>query len=173
MSVSAAWVVSLLTALEPSAPWKDTYENTADAIAKVADSASLFPAEERGAEHTASLLVAMAWYESRLKPSAKSKDGRSFCLYQIDRSYLAPDPKKSLEDPELCTRTAVRLVRQSFDLCKSRAPNDRLAFYNSGHCDRGGVESRYRMFLATKLLKDHPPPPPAPPAPPGNVAFGR
>lgn len=177
MGVSLAWVVSLLTALEPEAPWRDTYEKTAEAIVKVADSEPVY-AEEHGAERTAALLVAMAWHESRLKPDAKSKDGRSLCLFQLDRSYLKPEPQKALEDPELCTRTAVRIIKKSFEVCKGRAPNDRLAFYNSGHCDRGGVESRHRMFLAAKLLKNHPPPPPPPPAPPppappANVALAR
>ena len=106
------------------------------------------------------MLVALAWYESRLRPNAKSKNGRWYCLYQIDKSWL-PEPEKALADPEVCTRAAVKLLKRSLELCTKRAPDDRLAFFTSGACDRGGLESRYRMFLAHKLLKDHPLPIPA------------
>jgi hypothetical protein len=160
MSVPVAWVVSLLAALEPTAPWSDTYEKTAEAIARVSESEPLFSVDDRGEERTATLLVALAWYESRLKPNAKSKNGRWYCLYQVDKSYF-PDAEKALTDQETCTRTAVKILRKSLELCKARAPEERLAAFTSGRCDRGGVESRYRMFLASKLLKEHPMPAPS------------
>lgn len=160
MSIPVSWVVGLLAALEPTAPWRDTYEKTAEAIARVAESEPLFAVEDQGEERTAALLVSMAWYESRLKPNARSKNGRWFCLYQLARSYL-PNAEQALTDPEMCTRAAVKVVRKSLDLCKARPLNERLAFFTSGQCDRGGVESRYRMFLASKLLKEHPLPLPA------------
>lgn len=160
MSVPVAWVVGLLATLEPTAPWSDTYEKTAEAIARVSESEPLFAVDDRGEERTATLLVALAWYESRFKPSAKSKNGRWYCLYQVDKSYFA-EPEKALSDQEMCTRTAVKLLRKSLELCKGRAPEDRLAQYTSGQCDRGGLESRYRMFLARKLLKEHPMPLPS------------
>jgi hypothetical protein len=160
MSIPVSWVVGLLAALEPTAPWRSTYEKTAEAIARVSESEPLFAADDNGEERTASLLVSIAWYESRLKPNARSKNGRWFCLYQLDRSYL-PDAEKSLVDPEMCTRAAVKVLRKSIDLCKARPLNERLAFFMSGQCDRGGAESRYRMFLAGKLLKDHPLPLPS------------
>ena len=160
MSVPVAWVVGLLASLEPTAPWSNTYEKTAEAIARASESEPLFAVDDRGEERTATLLVALAWYESRLKPSAKSQNGRWYCLYQVDKSYF-PDAEKALTDPEMCTRTAIKLLRRSLELCKARAPDDRLAAYTSGVCERGGLESRYRMFLARKLMKEHPMPLPA------------
>ena len=160
MSVPVAWVVGLLAALEPKAPWSHTYEKTAEAIARVAESEPLFAPEDRGEERTATLLVSMAWYESRLKPNAKSSNGKWFCLYQLGKAYL-PNAEKSLTDPEMCTRAAVKIIKKSLDLCKARPLEERLASYMSGQCDRGGVESRYRFFLANKLLKEHPMPLPA------------
>lgn len=157
MRVPTAWVVGLLAALEPTSPWRDTFEKTAEAIAQVSESEPLFPVAEHGPERTAALLVSLAWYESRFKPDARSKNGRWYCLYQIDKGHFA-EPERALKDQALCTRTAVRLLRQSLERCKMRAPDDRLAAYTSGRCDRGGAESRYRMFLARKLLKEHPPP---------------
>lgn len=158
MSIPVSWVVSLLAALEPAAPWQATYEKTAEAIARVSESDPLWSADDKGEERTASLLVSIAWYESRLKPSAKSSNGRWYCLYQIDKSYLGPNPEKALTDQELCTRTAIKIIRKSMTLCAARPPDERLAIFMSGQCDRGGVESRYRMFLAQKLLREHPVP---------------
>jgi hypothetical protein len=153
-------VVGLLAALEPTAPWSTTYEKTAEAIARVSESEPLFAAEDQGEERTATLLVSIAWYESRLKPNARSKNGRWYCLYQVDKSYL-PDPEKALTDPEMCTRAALKLLRRSLETCSARPLDERLATFMSGRCDRGGAESRYRMFLAKKLLRDHPMPAPA------------
>jgi len=155
MSVPVHWVVSLMVALEPSAPWRPTFEKTAEAIARVAESDPLF--EDRGEERTAALLVSVAWYESRLKPNAKSANGQFLCLYQVDRRHL-PDPQKALDDPEVCTRAALKILKGSLAKCTARPFDERLAMFMSGSCDRGLAESRYRMFLATKLLKEHPVP---------------
>jgi hypothetical protein len=153
MTVPVQWVVGLMVALEPSSPWRATYEKSAEAIARVAESEPVFV--DHGEERTAALLVAVAWYESRLKPTAKSKDGQFLCLYQVDRRHLA-DPQKALDDPEVCTRAAIKIIRASLQTCAKRAYDDRLAQFMSGSCDKGVVDSRYRMFLAGKLLREHP-----------------
>lgn len=153
MSVPVAWVVGLMVALEPQAPWRPTYEKTAEAIARVAESEPLW--DERGEERTAALLVAIAWYESRLKPDAKSKNGQWYCLYQVDKRHLA-EPQKALEDPEVCARAALKIIKGSLAKCGGRPSEERLAMFMSGACDKGLAESRYRMFLASKLLREHP-----------------
>lgn len=155
MSVPAAWVVGLMMALEPSAPWRTTYEKTAEAIARAAEAEPLF--EEKGEERTAALLVSVAWYESHFKPNAKSSNGKWFCLYQIDKRYLS-DPEKSLSDPEFCTRTAVKIIKNSFQQCDKHPENERLSVYLSGSCDKAVKQSKYRMFLMGKLLREHPMP---------------
>ncbi len=155
MSVPVAWVVGLMVALEPQAPWRPTFEKTAEAIARVSESEPLF--DERGEERTAALLVAVAWYESRLKPNAKSKNGQWYCLYQVDKRHL-PDPQKALDDPEVCTRAAIKIIKGSLQTCASHPLEERLAFFMSGTCDKGLPDSRYRMFLAGKLLREHPVP---------------
>lgn len=155
MSVPVAWVVGLLVALEPNAPWRGSYEKTAEAIARVSESEPLF--EDKGEERTAALLVAVAWYESRLKPNAKSANGQWYCLYQIDKRHL-PDPQKALDDPEVCTRAAVKILKASLEMCKKRPVEERLAAFMSGSCAKGLPDSRYRSFLAKKLLKEHPMP---------------
>jgi hypothetical protein len=155
MSVPVQWVVGLMVALEPSTPWRGTYEKSAEAIARVAESEPLF--DEHGEERTAALLVAIAWYESRLKPTAKSKDGQFLCLYQVDKRHLS-EPQKALDDPEVCTRAAIKIIRASLRTCAKNRLDDRLAQFMSGACDKGLPDSRYRMFLAGKLLREHPVP---------------
>jgi membrane-bound lytic murein transglycosylase MltF len=130
MSVPIAWVVGMMVALEPTAPWRPTFQKTAEAIARVAESEPLF--DEHGDTRTAALLVAVAWYESRLKPNAKSGNGQWYCLYQIDKRRLGADALKALDDPEICTRTAVKMMRSSLDRCASRPANERLAQFMSG-----------------------------------------
>ncbi len=158
MSVSASWIVGLMMALEPRAPWQSTFEKTAEAIARVAESEPLF--EDRGEERTAALLVSLAWHESHLKPDAKSRNGQWLCLYQIHRKHLA-DPKLTLADPEVCTREAVALLRASIQGCARRPPGERLAMFVSGTCEKGLAQSRQRIALANRLLRDHPLPAPA------------
>jgi hypothetical protein len=153
MSVPVQWVVGLMAALEPASPWRATFEKTAEAIARVSESEPLF--EDHGEERTAALLVAVAWYESRLKPNAKSSNGQWYCLYQVDKRWL-PDPQKALDNPEVCTRAAVKIIKASLAKCSARPLEERLAVFVSGSCDRGVADSRYRMFLANKLLKEHP-----------------
>lgn len=153
MSVPVQWVVSLMVALEPSAPWRATYERSAEAIARVAESEPLF--EERGEQRTAALLVAIAWYESRLKPNAKSANGQWYCLYQVDKRHL-PEPDKALTDPEVCTRAAIKIIKGSLAKCGKKPAEEQLAMFMSGSCDKGLADSRYRMFLAGKLLREHP-----------------
>ncbi len=155
MSVPVQWVVGLMVALEPSSPWRGTYEKSAEAIARVAESEPVF--DDHGEERTAALLVAIAWYESRLKPNARSKDGQFVCLYQVDKRHLA-DPQKALDDPEVCTRAAIKVIRASLQQCGvAKHPlEDRLAQFMSGTCTKGVTDSRYRMFLAGKLLREHP-----------------
>lgn len=160
MSIPVSWVVGLLAALEPTAPWSNTYEKTAEAIARVSESDPLFAVENKGEERTATLLVAIAWYESRLKPNAKSKNGKWYCLYQVDKQYL-PDPEKALVDPEACTRAAIKIIRKSMQVCANRPLDERLAIFMSGACDKGILDSRHRMFLANKLMKEHPMPEPS------------
>jgi hypothetical protein len=154
MTPTAAWIVGLMVALEPRSPWRATYERTAEAIARVAEEAPLFDGD---AARTAALLVSVAWHESRLRPDAKSANGRWLCLYQVDKRHVA-DPSKLLEDPEACTRAAMTILRASLTHCRARPERDRLAFFMSGACDKGLPQSRYRMFLASKLLREHPAP---------------
>ena len=153
MSVPVSWVLGLMTALEPTAPWRDSYEATAIAIAKASEAEPLFGAESE--ERTAALLVAIAWYESRLKPDAKSADGQFMCLFQVDKRYFEA-PETPLTDQAVCTQRAVSIIKKSLAKCSASPQDERLAAFASGTCDKGVAASRYRTFLGGKLLREHP-----------------
>jgi hypothetical protein len=151
----ASWILTLMVALQPAAPWRASYEKTAAAFADAAKADPLFVGE-RAEARTGALLVALAWHESRFNPRAVASK-RFMCLFQIDRVHLA-DPERALSDPADCTRAAMRILKESLSKCRHRAEPDRLAFFTSGSCERGGAASRHRMFLASRILRDHPPP---------------
>ena len=73
MSVPVSWVVGLLAALEPTAPWSSTYEKTAEAIARVSESEPLFDVDDRGEERTATLLVAVDCGTTSIEALAEAK----------------------------------------------------------------------------------------------------
>jgi hypothetical protein len=152
-----AWILSLMTLLQPEAPWADTYPATASAIDQaVHEQAALFPEPDARAK-TAALLVALAWAESTFKPTAVGRGGVRG-LYQIGA-------KGKLSDPLVASRVALDLLRESFRICAARPVNERLAVYAAGgtSCKDPGAgplaKSRYRVMKGLWLVKQRPPPP--------------
>ena len=156
-----AWILSLMVALQPEAPWKSTYEATAAAIDKVVqEEEPLFPdSDPLAREKTAALLVSLAWYESNFKPDAVGGHGRVRGLYQIAGHG-------TLSDPLRATRVAIEMMRASFQLCGARPLEDRLAFYVGGGASCRGAspaslgKSRVRVAKALWLVRHMPPPAP-------------
>ncbi|HEU4411837.1 MAG TPA: transglycosylase SLT domain-containing protein [Polyangiaceae bacterium] len=155
----AAWVLSLLLFLQPDAPWRASYDETARAIAEAAERAEpLFPGPD-GRARTAALLVAVAYHESRFDPKAVGDGGRSFGLFQLQRGGA------SNFTPQVAARRSLAMIRSSRNACRDRPENERLAAYASGRCDRGLEASRARMRLGRSLFAGHPPREPAQEAP--------
>lgn len=157
------WILTLMVALQPSAPWRDTYEQTAKAIAEVVqEEVPLFGGAD-ARERSAALLVAVAWAESRFDPKAVGDHGRSVGLYQIFQPNL-PTREGFKRDDILdhavnATKVAHRMFRESMNVCAKRPLEERLGWYASGDgsCARGLPESRFRMGLAARVFKQHPP----------------
>ena len=147
-----AWILSLMLAIQPSAPWRASYEDTADAIARVVESSPSLFAGDKGRERTAAVLVAVGWHESRFNPSAIGDHGRSYGIYQASRVPLV--------DVEAQTRGALAAMGASFHVCGARRAEDWLAQYASGGagCTNVGglIASRHRMGLAMRLWREHP-----------------
>lgn len=144
----SVWVLSLLVSMQPKAPWRDTYERTAQAIAKVSIESPLFGGED-GPMRTAAIMSSVAWFESTLKPDAagdcadRKADGtckpggtpRSFCLFQIHESNfsaLGVTRAQIQSDVDTCARAAIRMMHASFSVCRDQPVEDRLGQYASG-----------------------------------------
>ncbi len=120
------WILSMMMALastEGPAPWRDTYEATADTIA---DEPYLAP-----------VLVALAWHESRFNPEAVGDHGTAHGLWQSHR------------DPSLTG--VVQDINASLRACAYLPWFERLSRYTSGTCQRGHASSRIRLTLAAAL----------------------
>lgn len=151
------WVLAMMIATQPEAPWRATYEATAEAIVAEASSRPL-PFPKDAEERTAALLVSTAWFESTFKPDAegdhdKLPDGRkgtprSFCLFQIGSSNFAAlgvTREQILTDVPTCVRAAGAMMRVSFSVCRGRPAEELLGHYASGGASCAGVrESRHR-----------------------------
>lgn len=183
MEALATWILTLMTSLAPSTPWRATYPSTALAFAASAVEKPLFDGQH-GAAKTAALYVSIAWYEATMRPDAEgdcgSKDGRtvpsvagrcpadtiprSFCIFQIGGSNLAGlglTREEIQSDITTCVRAGNVMMRRSFTLCRARPIDDRLAWYAAGgpECgEKGSRESRHRMAKAAWLFRTEPPP---------------
>ncbi len=150
-----AWILSLMLLLQPTAPWSGTYAATATAIDQVVhEQPSLFTDDLEGLQKTAAVLVSLAWFESTFKPNAVGGGGRFRGLYQTGGHG-------DLADPVVATRVALALVRESFELCRARPLEERLAYYAAGGASCRDVppdalaRSRYRILKAMWLVKHH------------------
>jgi Transglycosylase SLT domain len=150
-----AWILVLMISLQPRAPWRDSYEDTATAIAAVVENEKPLFAGPDAKERTAALLIALSWAESRFDPKAVGDHGHSVGLYQIFHTNL-PTPEgfrrgDILGNPSHATSVAIRMLRQSMGVCARRPVGEQLGWYASGdgQCEKGLSESR--------IFKQHPP----------------
>lgn len=162
MTPLAITVLSWMLALQPRAvtPWASTYEDTAQAIADVVQAEEPLFAEDDDRVRTAALLVAVGWTEGRFNAHAIGDHGSAMGEWQIHASSYAPEAARPgyLDDVELQARVALRMLRTSLTACRWRPVDDRLAWYTSGTCTRGGGASRFRMAIARRLARAPPTP---------------
>ena len=153
------WILSLMVALQPEAPWKDTYPATAAAINQVVSAQpSIFTDDHEGRAKIASVLVALPG------PSRHSSQPR--LARTASAAFTRSAEKRDASDPLKASRVALDLVRESFRLCRARRVEERLAVYAAGgtSCKDPPAlalsKSRFRIWKALVLVKQHPPPPP-------------
>jgi len=152
-----AWILGLMVAMQPQAPWRSTYEATAHAIADAVAGAEPLFAGDRGRERTAALLVSLGWFESTFDPHALGDHGRAHGLFQVHGHG-------ELADPDEAVGLALELVRTSMRACRNRPLEERLAWYAGGGYDCSAPsadalkKSRHRVLKAMWLAKHVPPP---------------
>lgn len=184
--VDPAWILSLMIAVQPVAPWRATYERTAAAIARQASASPVFDGSD-GDSRSAAVLVGISRYESGFRIDAggdcdatdpktglcakgHEKTASSLGLFQINRTNfydLGVTAAEMTSDPDIQARAALRMVKSSFRNCRHLPLPDRLSWYAAGRkaCTADGgawgvSESRTRMRLALRLFAERPPPQP-------------
>lgn len=169
------WLVGAMMAWVPTLRPTESarYADIARDIATVA----LDPAEEPafagadGRARTALLLASIASFESGYRADVddgrvKGDHGTSVCLMQVrvfGKTKEGWTAKDLTEDRQKCFRVALRLVRTSFEWCKARVLEDRLAGYTVGSCREGEPLARARFGRAKTYWSKNPfvPPPDA------------
>jgi hypothetical protein len=166
----AAWLVSAMLAWSP--PITKTPQETAryESIAKDFATVAMDPSEkpafegEDGRAKTALLMASIASFESGYRADVdtgrtRGDHGASWCLMQIQvvgktrEGYTGEDLTK---DRTKCFRVALRIIRDSFAMCKEKSIEDRLAGYTSGTCKDNEPLARNRFGRARAYWKEHP-----------------
>ncbi len=159
------WALKAMLTIQPAAvtPWADTYQDTAEVFAKVAEEQPLFKGDD-GVQRTLSWFISTAWFEGRFDPRAKGdctekdKAGKcisppqSLCMFQVGVSNLSGlglTAEEILGSTEVCTRAARKLMKISMGVCKARPMEEWLGHYASGGGTCAGLkESRHRVTKA-------------------------
>ncbi len=184
MSVTAAYVLSMMLKGQPRTPivtWGNTYESTAASIAKNVKTYPLFTGEF-AEEQTASVMVSLGIMEGSLKPDAKGdcdktdpKTGmcepgstpHSFCMFQVHESnhkFLGVTRDELLTDIDKCVVAGLRMAKASFSKCAHRPVLDRLNQYATGgdRCvavvekDKGIHRMRRAQWLFANSPRENP-----------------
>jgi hypothetical protein len=154
-----AWLLLVLLAVMPAGVVEHDrarFEAITDDVDAVVETAPPLPGMTRPA--TAAVLLAIAYKESafdaRVDRWEKRGPAGECGLWQIMPAARTP----CRHDRRADAAHALELVRASFAACSRNAPDERLAVYTSGACDRGLEASRERLGLARTWLAAHPPP---------------
>lgn len=158
--VSAAWIYAQMNRLEPSTPWRFSYGEIASAIADASNAHPIFPGEE-GPKKTASILIAIARYESTFNPNAlgdidENGKAHSFGLFQI-QVPTANMSANLLLVPRDAAVVAINLIETSFKVCSAAPWDERLGWYAAGgpRCKESGREkSKVRLQLAEQIFQN-------------------
>lgn len=158
-AVSEIVILAMLRFLSPNGDQFGRYGEISRAIAETANADPLYVDREDGSARGASILVAIAWYESRFSSSAVGDGGKSLGLFQIMPAVWKLDAN-SLLLPRSAAPIAMALVKRSFRECRDRPWGQRLAWYAaSATCAKDKVhpkilgQSLERMHLADKLFR--------------------
>lgn len=183
LPILKAWALSVMLFLVPSAPWRSSYEASAEAIAENAISSPLFKDDD--GRRTAAILISVAFFEGTFKPNAEGdheclrrESGHcvkldqtkphSFCMFQInDTNFgsLGVTREQLQTDIRVCTSTALRMMKMSFHNCSGMSLEDRLNWYVMGQrtcpakvpMDKGQHRIRKGMWIYNHrpLLPEH------------------
>lgn len=102
-------------------------------------------------EQTEVIMLAVAYKESSFALDVdafihRGKDGECGLWQTMPEAGKCPSSRLD------AATLALSKIRKSFNACAANVPDERLAAYTGGACDRGLVASRERMRLARRLF---------------------
>ena len=158
------WILTLMLALRltepgPEVPWSDTYEQTAQGIARAAHEHPL-PVTD-GEQFTAALLTVQAWQESRFKPDEVHDHGAGHGEWGVHAETargITDCSAVDMETPAKGARCALELMHASFRICSKRPLAERLGWFAWGAtgCDHRLELSRHRLGMVARLMRENP-----------------
>lgn len=145
-------VLFVMAAMSSLAPGRDHTELGGAISRVVLEEPPLFAGDESRVR-SAAFLIAIAMRESSLRNDVVGDHGRSVCAMQILNG-----PRSYLTDADACVRHGVKMIRESFAVCRGLPANERLALYARGNCDSetGRRLSRDRFALAARVAQVKP-----------------
>jgi len=153
-----AWILSTMLAIEPSSPYKETFESTAAVFAQSAISSPLFCTKQPDGscsftdsdkKRTAALYISLGWFEGRFQQDAqgdcdkttangtceKGSRAHSFCMFQVNETNLkgfGTTKDEILKDFSKCVAIGNQMLRSSFRVCATQPLTGRLRWYAAG-----------------------------------------
>lgn len=159
--------------------WVETTEERAERYGNIAKDISAVVRRSEplylgggGREHTAALVVAVAWMESGFDPDVdkgpcyrgqgptsklwmRCDGGMSACMMQIrvgsGRTVEGWNQADLFKHRRRCIKAGLEKMRQSFNACRKMAPLGLLNAYASGSCRGGEEASAKRLRQADRL----------------------
>ena len=142
------------------------YRSIAEDVVSVAFDQNETPLvdEPGGRARTALLLLSVASYESGFREAVDNGErrgdhGASYCLMQIrvgdgttSEGWSGAD---LIADRTRCFRSALHILRRSFNVCRYLPVDDRMSAYATGHCMRDSSVSRARVDRAVAWWTTH------------------
>jgi len=162
VAVHGHWVLAVMRRALPQNDITvfQTYDEIAEAIALASNDDPVFDGPE-GPMKTASLLLAIAFYESRFNPRAIGDHGESFGLFQIQvptARLVVPDAvANTLLLPRTAAPVATALIRLSKLQCRGYGWDAQLGWYGQGGpgCGAAGRRAtRPHMLMASKIIEE-------------------
>lgn len=166
------WILALVVLLvpplqqeqqarEPDVIAQGRYASIAEDIASVVETSPPLFTGPDARERTAALVVARAFYESSFKRDVdegrtRGDGGRAVCLMQMHFSPQGWTTDELVADRTKCIRSALELMRRSRATCRQNTPEQSLAVYTGGRCDRGMRESERTFAMADWLIAQRP-----------------
>jgi hypothetical protein len=153
MTPTANWILGIMLSVNP--PGRTPVESEEAGRARYVEIANAIDSASGGNRQLAALLASVSFYESGWRADVddgrvRGDGGRACTLWQLRLPREQCD--ELVLDRERAARHARAALERSLRACRGNGPEERLAAYTGGSCDRGLEASRRRWRKAQEWL---------------------